>query len=558
MTTQTASAPIAPLSSPWILGPVRDLVLFVATPILIFVAITALQRGVASKDIEYFVLAFGAMGHNLPGMMRAYGDRDLFQRFKVRFVVAPIAIFATCFAFAWHGSTAIILIAYLWAVWHALMQIFGFLRIYDAKVGAVHRVHARVDFAMCIAWFGGAVFFSDSRLHLIQSNVARFGIAPFGAETLQVLRYVAGGAIALTTLCYAWNQISRRRAGQRISHIKNLLYVTSIGFWWYAHVYIADVMLGLIMFEIFHDVQYLGIVWLFNRKRVESGTPVGSLTRFLFRNSWGMVFLYIGLCMSYGGFIPASGSFTATPLAAALAATVIQSSGILHYYYDGFIWKVRESSIRKGLGVDASNGAADSIVNWHAAKWMLLVIPAAAMWIAGEREPSVAMAESLVASTPDAPDAQFELAVKLNEERRHLESLPHFERALAKLPGDGEIETNLAMARLQAGKDELRNGHDDAARELITRASATTPGLASQTVQRGLELWQEKKFDDAIVHLRAALFMNDRDPIAHLNLALAYRDAGDRTRALRHARAGASMRPGDAKAQALVAELSRP
>lgn len=566
MTTQTAADLVQPAQhtarpSPWILGPMRDLLLFVATPLIVFAAVTALDSGIASKDIQYFVLAFGAMGHNLPGMMRAYGDRELFARFKTRFVVAPIAIFATCFVFAWTGSSAILLIAYLWAIWHAWMQVFGFLRIYDAKVGATARRHARLDFAMCTVWFGSALFFSDARLHLVQSNIARFGVGPLSPDTLSILRSALLVLMAATTLFYVADQVVRAVRGQRVSHIKNLLYVTSIGFWWYAHVAIADVMLGLIMFEVFHDVQYLGIVWVFNQKRVAAGVETGSFTRLLFRNGWGMVLIYVGLCMLYGGFIPASATFTATPLAAALAATVIQSSGILHYYYDGFIWKVREASTRRGLGVDAGNGASDTIGRHaglrHGAKWLLLVLPAAGLWFAGENDPPLELSRALVASTPEAPDAHFELAVQLNKERRHAESLPHLEAALNKLQDDREVSDNLAMARLQAAKDELRAGREEVAIGLLRGAHAALPSLATQSVQRGLELWQSKDTREAVVHLRAAVIMDGSDAIAHLNLALAYRDAGQRDRALEHARLGAALRPGDAKAQTLVAELTR-
>src|SRR3954447_10638441 len=82
--------------SPWILNRWRDLLLFVGTPALLIPIFTAAQRRWSAQDIFLFVGAFGAMGHHLPGMIRAYGDRALFDRFKVRFIVAPIAILVVC------------------------------------------------------------------------------------------------------------------------------------------------------------------------------------------------------------------------------------------------------------------------------------------------------------------------------------------------------------------------------------------------------------------------------------------------------------------------------
>src|SRR5947207_13769989 len=93
---QTQASASASKSSPWILDRWRDLVLFVGTPVLLIPIFTAAQARWSAQDIFLFVGAFGAMGHHLPGMIRAYGDRALFDRFKIRFVVAPLAILAVC------------------------------------------------------------------------------------------------------------------------------------------------------------------------------------------------------------------------------------------------------------------------------------------------------------------------------------------------------------------------------------------------------------------------------------------------------------------------------
>jgi len=67
-------------ASLWILDRWRDLLLFVGTPILLIPIFTAAQARWSAQDIFLFVGAFGAMGHHLPGMIRAYGDRALYRR----------------------------------------------------------------------------------------------------------------------------------------------------------------------------------------------------------------------------------------------------------------------------------------------------------------------------------------------------------------------------------------------------------------------------------------------------------------------------------------------
>ena len=47
-------------------------------------------------------------------------------------------------------------------------------------------------------------------------------------------------------------------------------------------------LVGIALFEVFHDVQYLTIVWIFNVNRVDRNPGVGSFARFLFRRSWSL------------------------------------------------------------------------------------------------------------------------------------------------------------------------------------------------------------------------------------------------------------------------------
>src|SRR5438105_9841249 len=91
-TVPATPAPAAAGRKPnlWILDSWRDLILYVCTPMLIVPIFVLAQTRWSAENIYLFVAAFGAMGHHLPGMIRAYGDRALFQRFKWRFIFAPI------------------------------------------------------------------------------------------------------------------------------------------------------------------------------------------------------------------------------------------------------------------------------------------------------------------------------------------------------------------------------------------------------------------------------------------------------------------------------------
>ena len=70
----------APKKTLWILNSWRDLILYVGTPLLLLPIFLLAQRRWNTQDIYLFVSAFGAMGHHLPGMIRAYGDPALFTK----------------------------------------------------------------------------------------------------------------------------------------------------------------------------------------------------------------------------------------------------------------------------------------------------------------------------------------------------------------------------------------------------------------------------------------------------------------------------------------------
>ena len=77
--------------------------------------------------------------------------------------------------------------------------------------------------------------------------------------------------------------------------IKLLLLANGIGFWWFAMVFVENAILGVALFEIFHDVQYLAIVWLYNCRRVKASPDLGAFMKFLFRRGPGMLLVYVVL-----------------------------------------------------------------------------------------------------------------------------------------------------------------------------------------------------------------------------------------------------------------------
>src|SRR5213075_818042 len=386
---QTVPAAPAAARKPglWILDSWRDLVLYVGTPLLIVPIFLVAQARWSAQDIYLFVAAFGAMGHHLPGMIRAYGDRALFQRFKWRFIFAPIFLVVVCAAFFLWDLKGIVLVAFVWGVWHGMMQTYGFCRIYDAKVGSFAEVTRRLDFAVCGVWFAAAVLLSPQRMtDTLESYYSAGGLFIPPA----VLRAGQQGLLALAVLISALflaNFIWMWGSGKRPSPVKLVLLITSISFWWYCNNIVASVLVGVALFEVFHDVQYLSLVWIYNRKRVESDRSIGGFMGFVFRRSGALVGLYIGLIFAYGapGYYKSS---IGIDVVKRILTGVVTASALLHFYYDGFIWKVREKSTRQSLGIGGRTTdvlTSGFLPSWalHGAKWIaVFVIPLGMLWFA--------------------------------------------------------------------------------------------------------------------------------------------------------------------------------
>src|SRR6478672_8188265 len=214
--------------SMWILDRWRDLLLFVGTPVLLIPIFTAAQARWSAQDIFLFVGAFGAMGHHLPGMIRAYGDRALFQRFKTRFIVAPLALLGVCIWASVYNVQAVQFVALAWGIWHGMMQTYGFCRIYDAKAAGKAAPRAHADLALCFSWFLAAVVLSPMRFRTCLDLYYESGGPVIPASWVVTFQYGVVLALAAVTVAFAWRQWRDWAKTGIVSPIKITLLASSI------------------------------------------------------------------------------------------------------------------------------------------------------------------------------------------------------------------------------------------------------------------------------------------------------------------------------------------
>ncbi|HEY6070545.1 MAG TPA: tetratricopeptide repeat protein [Chthoniobacterales bacterium] len=575
----------------WILSSWRDLILYVGTPVLLIPLFTVAQARWSAQEIYLFVAAFGALGHHLPGMIRAYGDRALFERFKWRFIIAPIFLLAVCVGFYFWDikSNPIVMIVFLWGVWHGMMQTYGFGRIYDAKIGSFATVTRRLDFAMCAVWFAAGVILSPARMTDTLEGLYGCGlpfIAPAGIHALQQTFWVAAIGVAILWLgnyIWMWSQ------GTRQNPVKLALFATSIAFWWYCNNGVANILAGIALFEVFHDVQYLSIVWIYNRNRVEKDSSIGGFMRFIFRRSGSLIGLYVGLVLAYGS-IGYLNSYLSMDTITRVLTGIVAASGLLHFYYDGFIWKVREQSTRQSLGL--TGGTADIklggfLPGWalHGAKWAVaFVIPLSAMWFGKvyRAAPAAERNGYVAADLPNSARAHFNYGSALQQQGRFDDAEKEYQAALRTDPNYVKVHLNLGQlyvskAKLDEAKKyyekaiqleprngEIRSGYAyllerlgraDEARAEYESAIRLSPKSARLLYTYGAFLDKRGELDGAIAQYQRALEVDPKMADAHSELATALFSKGDSKRAEFHYLEAARLDPKRADVHANLGSL---
>jgi Flp pilus assembly protein TadD len=498
----------SPKSSPWILDRWRDLLLFVGTPVLLIPIFTAAQARWSAQDIFLFVGAFGAMGHHLPGMIRAYGDRALFDRFRTRFIIAPMAILAVCIWSSLYNIQAIQLVAMAWGIWHGLMQTYGFCRIYDAKASAKAAARARADLGLCFAWFSAAVLLSPMRFRTLLDLYYESGGPVIPAAVVAAIRTSVVAVLGLVTVVFLWRQWSDWRGARGASPVKMTLLVSSIAFWWYCNNGVQNILVGIALFEVFHDVQYLAIVWIYNRSRVERDESIRGFMRFVFRRSGSLIGVYVGLVLAYGSIALTTSGVSAEWIRHGLIG-IVTASALLHFYYDGFIWKIRETQTRAMLGIEGSGAGAGAVARprfwpvWarHGLRWAALVIPFGALCaaqIVGRVVPLIERTAKVAEVLPQDPQAQLNYGKALHQAGRVEEAISKYEFAISRSPSLAEAEFFLGLAWSDLGDLDRAIEHYERSFLLDPKNAKCESNLAGVLVAKGLPVEARRRYEHSL------------------------------------------------------------
>jgi hypothetical protein len=357
----------------WILDPLQDALFVILAPLLVLgvaLAMFSAMGAVAATSAIIVAHIVFTVAHHLPTFIRVYGDVDLFRRFKWNFVLGPVVPLTFCVAVLGYIDYKNYPVEYflylyimlvLWDPWHFLRQHYGFMRIYDRYNHAPRRIAARMDLALCVAWFvfimlASGAWLADLLRDLQSSvNLPLLAELPAGVGALMVA--FAHDAAILTTLAYVAYLIWCRQRGYFISVAKLALFVVTFGVMYLAYTpneWILSVApdwtfkVGFAAVGIVHMTQYLAIVWRHNRTLAKQPGRArsGWFQRVHSRGGWIVGLGYVFVCLAYGQVVTTERE---NRWLMSVLLAIGFTSTLMHYYFDGFIWKIRHQQNRDGL-----------------------------------------------------------------------------------------------------------------------------------------------------------------------------------------------------------------
>lgn len=282
--------------------------------------------------------------HVIATFTRLTFDRSSVEQHRFLVFALPGLVLAATALLAWSfGVWAIATVYFYWQWFHYTRQSYGVERIYwrSAGPGAVqdrltwHVIYLLPLWGVLDRSAQGAatgmtfLSFDVAWIPVPQAAANAVGVVTVGVLTVWVLNRV---------LEAIRGELRRAHTLYVVSHVV----IFSIGY-----LVIDVVEHGWLTVNIWHNAQYMLIVWLFNTNRFKSGLdPSAPFLSEISQpaNAWRYVGVTLMLTtLVYLGLASASAAFTAYGVAATVV--IYQTANFHHYVVDSVVWKLRQKAV---------------------------------------------------------------------------------------------------------------------------------------------------------------------------------------------------------------------
>lgn len=323
-------------SDRFIVSPAFDGLFFIGSPLVAIAAVLGAVQFVGAPTVEAYVLTYMALGHHVPTFLRAYGDPDEFAANRFRLIAIPLLV-VPLMGLLYVFDSRLLMLVFVWDQYHFVRQHYGFMRIYDAKNKSISPSRFNVDLWLCMAWFVAIIAYSDFYSYVYAGHLLDLGLlVPAGTGN-----WLRTGSLAVAgglTLLFVVDHLRGWTEGRNVALLKMGILGSTYGVWYYAYVMLSDPLLSYAISSTFHCLQYDALTWHYNRRKAMrmQATPRNAVFRYL--HSSRAVLLYVLAIASYGLVSQVGGG-----LAPGLVFLLNRTTGVLHYYYDSFIWQVKRT-----------------------------------------------------------------------------------------------------------------------------------------------------------------------------------------------------------------------
>lgn len=337
--------------------------LFILAPPFLCLLIIAMFPGFfqpdgAENEWVWFALVLCVdVGHVYSTIYRTYFDKEIISRNKTFFYLSPLLIYIV--GVVMHSISPLLFwraMAYL-AVFHFVRQQYGFMRLYtrNEEKGISTRIDALMIYASTLYpllyWhFSGKQLFN----WFVEGDFVYFNspaIIPF--FTVIYLAIV---------VIYIGKELRMFYLAKNLNVPKNMLIAGTALSWYFGIVYFKGDLTFTLLNVVSHGIPYYALVWAHGRKKSSAAAPQSfQWLRKVFQPRNVVIYIGILLLLAYAeemiwdGFIwkehfsifPTSASLpdiTGDKMLMSLCIPLFALPQLLHYFIDGFIWKIRKDN----------------------------------------------------------------------------------------------------------------------------------------------------------------------------------------------------------------------
>lgn len=366
----TATLPVqAPPRSGWIISERTDLVWFTVggvaaayifwalwrfthVPLLLLVAIWAIvfdeTHGFATISRTYF-----------DAEERAKRGRWLWGSLAFFLLIGPAMILARFHigGFEFDGGDWLELATELWGYYHIFKQHYGFMMLYKTK----NRDFAPVDMRLDKLFFAAAFYFPFLTYPLHDREAAELLPFPILPRPAAIFEDALLFALILVTLVYVARQVKKWREGLPLNWPKQILLAAAIPINFLLFRSGMPLLGVYAAVTIFHNIQYHRLVWFYNQNKYgpQGDDQPGRARQYglatLINSRW---LFYVAAAALYAIVFDVVPRFVLKDGVGLMNIgtrnevifSFFAAPGLLHYWIDGHIWKVRsDPAVREYL-----------------------------------------------------------------------------------------------------------------------------------------------------------------------------------------------------------------